>query len=63
MTKPQVRLLKTKQAADYLNVSPWLLCDLVHRQQLPVISLDGAGRMWRFDIDDLDAYIAARRAI
>jgi len=47
------RLLRTKQAAAYLAVSPWTLRKLAQDGKLPVIA-DGA---WRFDRVDLDKYV------
>jgi len=50
------RLLKTRQAAEYLGVSPWKLRQLAIDGALPYI--DGGDRApWRFDLCDLEAYI------
>ncbi len=56
------RLLRTSEAARYLNVSPWKLRKLVHDEQLPVI--DGAesvGANWLFDRLDLDRWIEQQK--
>jgi excisionase family DNA binding protein len=47
------RLLRTKQAAQYLSVSPWTLRKLAQDGKLPLIA-EGA---WRFDRVDLDKYV------
>ena len=49
------RLLRTKEAAEYIGVSPWKLRKLVKAGKLPFIE-DGDGSPWRIDIHDLDAY-------
>jgi excisionase family DNA binding protein len=54
------RLLRTRDAAHYLSISPWTLRNLVRNGELPVVS-DGEGSPWRFDQRDLDAYIERRR--
>jgi excisionase family DNA binding protein len=51
-----IRVLKVKEAAQYLGVSPWKIRRLVSRG-LPYIQ-DGEGNSaWRFDLKDLDAWI------
>jgi excisionase family DNA binding protein len=50
------RLLKTRQAADYLGVSPWKLRQLAIDGALPYIN-GGDRAPWRFDLCDLEAYI------
>ncbi|MHC4281147.1 MAG: helix-turn-helix domain-containing protein [Planctomycetota bacterium] len=49
------RLLKSKQAAEYLCISERKLWDLQKSQRIPVVRI---GRSVRFDLDDLDAFIA-----
>ncbi len=54
------RLLKTREAASYLAVSPWKLRKLVQDSKLPYVS-DNDGSPWRFDLRDLDSYIDHNR--
>jgi excisionase family DNA binding protein len=52
------RLLRTSDAARYLNISPWKLRKLVHDAELPVIERkDGEGANWLFDRNDLDRWV------
>jgi excisionase family DNA binding protein len=53
---PKRRLLRTKQAAEYLNLSPWKLRRLIAYGQLPVVQAD-EGAPFLLDIRDLDGYI------
>lgn len=57
------RLLKTKQAAEYLAISPWKLRNLVQEGLLPFIEDGGVTSPWRFDVRDLDAYIERSRRL
>ncbi len=50
------RLLRTKQAAEYLNLSPWKLRRLIAHGQLPVVQAE-EGAPFLLDIRDLDGYI------
>ena len=54
------RLLKVKQAAVYLSISPWSLRKLVRDQQLKVVQMDAHGP-WLIDIADLDQFIESRK--
>ncbi len=54
------RLIRTKDAARYLGVSPWKIRQLVLAGKLNFVD-DGDGSPWRFDFHDLDAYIAKRK--
>lgn len=54
------RLIRTKDAARYLGVSPWKIRQLVLAGQLSFVD-DGDGSPWRFDLEDLDAYIARQK--
>ena len=54
------RLLKVKQAATYLSISPWTLRKLVKTQQLRIVKLDDCGP-WLLDIQDLDHFIEGRK--
>jgi excisionase family DNA binding protein len=53
---PTRRLLRTKQAAEYLNLSPWKLRQLIAYGQLPVVQAE-EGSPFLLDIRDLDGYI------
>ena len=57
------RLVKTKQAAEYLAVSQWKLRNLVQQGLIPFIEDGGGMSPWRFDIRDLDAYIERSRRV
>jgi excisionase family DNA binding protein len=57
------RLVKTKQAAEYLAVSQWKLRNLVQQGLIPFIEDGGGTSPWRFDVRDLDAYIERSRRI
>jgi excisionase family DNA binding protein len=51
-----VRVLRVREAARYLGISPWKIRRLVS-QGLPYIQ-DGEGNSaWRFDIHDLEEWI------
>jgi excisionase family DNA binding protein len=54
------RVLKTKQAAQYLSISAWKLRNLVQAGEIPCILGDGTGS-WLFDIQDLDNWIERRK--
>ena len=57
------RLLRTSDAARYLNISPWKLRRLVHDAELPVIGRkEGEGANWLFDRLDLDLWIEQQKA-
>jgi len=58
---PIRRLLRTKEAAHYLGMSPWSLRQMVERRELPYISSGDNTSAWRFDIHDLDRWIEAHR--
>jgi excisionase family DNA binding protein len=49
------RMLKTREAAEYLGISVWTLRKLAHAGKLPYLQ-NGDG--WAtFDLRDLDAYV------
>jgi excisionase family DNA binding protein len=52
------RLLPVGDAADYLGVSRATVERLVYRGDLPIVKIGGSTR---YDVDDLDAYIAINR--
>ena len=49
------RLLRTREAAEYLSVSPWKLRRLVQDGLLPIVQ-DSEGAAWRVDLHDLDTF-------
>jgi len=51
------RLVKTKEAAAYIAVSPWKLRRLAQDGIIPFVVDDGGTSPWRWDVRDLDAYI------
>jgi excisionase family DNA binding protein len=57
------RLVKTKQAAEYLAISQWKLRNLVQQGLMPYIEDGGGTSPWRFDIRDLDAYVERSRKV
>ena len=58
---PIRRLLRTKEAAHYLGMSPWSLRQMVQRREVPYISSGDNTSAWRFDIRDLECWIEAHR--
>jgi excisionase family DNA binding protein len=57
------RLVKTKQAAEYLAISEWKLRNLVQLGLIPYIEDGGCTSPWRFDMRDLDEYIQRSRRV
>jgi len=57
------RLVKTKQAAEYLAISQWKLRNLVQQGLIPYVEDGGGTSPWRFDVRDLDAYIKRSRRV
>ena len=55
-TKPAKRLLRVREAAEYLSVSAWKLRKLVQDGLLPIVQSNEGG-CWRVDIRDLDNHI------
>jgi excisionase family DNA binding protein len=56
------RLLRTKEAAEYLCVSPWKLRRLIQDGRLPVVQ-DGDGSPFLLDVRDLDSYIDRNKKV
>jgi excisionase family DNA binding protein len=50
------RLLRTREAAEYLAMSPWQLRNLAHDGKVPFVAEEGSS-VWRFDRVDLDRYV------
>lgn len=59
---PRRRLLRTKEAAEYLCISPWKLRRLIQDGRLPVVQ-DGEGSPFLLDVRDLDGYIDRNKRI
>ena len=55
------RLLRTKDAAAYLGISPCEIRSLAQGGDLPYIQLAQDGP-WTFDVRDLDAYIDQKKS-
>ncbi len=53
----KLRLIRAKQPASYLGISPWSLRDLVHGGIMPVVRHSASSPML-FDLSDLDSYIS-----
>jgi excisionase family DNA binding protein len=52
------RLLRLKEAASYISVSPWKLRGMIQGGEIPVVrNGDGAGGVWLLDTKDLDEWI------
>jgi excisionase family DNA binding protein len=60
---PARRLLKVKQAADYLGISAGSLRQLAQEQELRVVKLFGTRGPWLFDVKDLEQLIEARKEL
>jgi len=55
ITNNPVKLITSKQAAEYLCISERKLWELKKNQRIPAVRID---RSVRYDRDDLDAFIA-----
>lgn len=53
------RLLTSREAAEWLAVSPRTLWELANRGDLPCVRI---GRSVRYDPNDLDAWIARQKS-
>jgi excisionase family DNA binding protein len=56
------RLLRTREAAAYLSLSPWKVRQLVQDGRLPVVQAE-EGAPFLLDIRDLDGYIERNKRI
>ena len=56
------RLLRTREAAAYLSISPWKLRKLVQDGFLPVVQASEGGA-WRVDVRDLDSFIERNKRV
>lgn len=53
------RLMRLKEAASYMSVSPWKLRGLIQGGEIPIVrSGDSAGGVWLLDLRDLDEWIS-----
>ena len=59
---PKRRLLRTKEAAEYLSLSPWKLRRLIKEGRLPVVQ-DADGSPFLLDLRDLDSYIERNKRL
>jgi excisionase family DNA binding protein len=57
----EAKVLRTKEAAKYLAISPWKLRKLCHDGRITFISDGENTSPVRFLVSDLDAYIAKCR--
>lgn len=55
------RMLRTRDASEYLGISAWTLRRLMHRGEIPFIQ-NGQGSA-TLDIRDLDAYIDGNKRV
>jgi excisionase family DNA binding protein len=55
-TRPARRLLRLKEAAHYLGLSPWKLRQLTARGLLPFVQPE-PGSPYLYDLGDLDRYV------
>jgi excisionase family DNA binding protein len=53
---PRRRLLRIKQASEYLSLSPWKLRQLIQCGKLPVVQ-DTDGSPFLLDVRDLDGFV------
>ena len=56
------RLLRTKDAARYLGISPWKLRKLVQDGLLPFVQ-EAEGAAWRLDLSDLDCFVVRNKKV
>lgn len=60
--RSQRRMLRVREAAEYLGVSPWKIRELINSGQLPYVQ-NGLKGHFSLDIRDLDAYIEFRKRL
>jgi excisionase family DNA binding protein len=58
--KQAPRLLKVKEAAQYLSISTWKIRRLIGDRQLPYLQFEAYGP-FLLDVADLDAFIEANK--
>jgi excisionase family DNA binding protein len=57
---PTNRLLRLREAAEYLSLSPWKMRNLIQSAELPIIQT-GANAPWLLDRLDLDQWIERKK--
>jgi excisionase family DNA binding protein len=61
--KESCRLLRLKDSAAYLSISPWKLRGLIQSGEIPVVrNGDGAAGVWLLDRSDLDDWVSRTKA-
>jgi excisionase family DNA binding protein len=55
------KVMRTREAAKYLAISPWKLRKLVHEGRIAFISDGDSTSALRFLVDDLDDYLSRCR--
>jgi excisionase family DNA binding protein len=58
----QRRLLRLKEAARYMSVSPWKLRGLIQNGEIPIVRNGDGNGVWLLDIKDLDDWISRTKA-
>ena len=56
------RLLRVREAAEYLSLSPWKLRRLIQDGLLPIVQASDGGA-WRIDVRDLDSFIERNKRV
>jgi excisionase family DNA binding protein len=56
------RLLRLKDAAQYLSLSPWKLRHIIQSGQLPIVKY-GENAPWLLDVRDLDGWVERNKQI
>lgn len=59
---PNRRLLRIKQASEYLSLSPWKLRQLIQCGKLPVVQ-DTDGSPFLLDVRDLDGFVERNKRV
>lgn len=65
MTKPSHsvrRLLRLRDAAQYLALSPWKLRHIIQSGQLPIVKCNDSAP-WLLDLRDLDQWVERNKRI
>ena len=50
------RLVRLKQASEYLALSPWALRRIIQAGEIPIVRV-GEGAPWLLDLRDLDSWV------
>lgn len=65
MTKHQPsvrRLLRLREAAQYLSISPWKLRHIIQSGQLPIVQCN-ENAPWLLDVRDLDGWVECNKRL